>query len=84
MAHRDCAASHLVLAGKQYLTRAEEAAFVESATTPLSDDNRFLHCNIKRTDERIWFYMITKLGVVDWPRQMRMLREWSIPFAILN
>ena len=84
MAHRDCAASHLVLAGKQYLTQAEEAAFAESATAPLSGDSRFLHRNINRTDGRTRFYMITKLGVVDWPRQMRMLREWSIPFAILN
>ena len=78
------ASSHLVLAGKQYFTRAEEAAFAESATAPLSDDSRFLHRNINRTDGRTRFYMITKLGVVDWPRQMRMLREGSIPFAILN
>lgn len=28
--------------------------------------------------------MITKLSVVDWPRQMRMLRESTLPFAIMN
>ena len=28
--------------------------------------------------------MISRLGVTDWPRQMRMLREGTIPFAVLN
>jgi pimeloyl-ACP methyl ester carboxylesterase len=28
--------------------------------------------------------MISQVGVTDWPRQMRMLREGKIPFAILN
>ena len=28
--------------------------------------------------------MLGRLGVVDWPRQMRMLRDGQMPFAILN
>ena len=28
--------------------------------------------------------MITKLSVVEWPRQMRMLRDSEIPVAIMN
>lgn len=76
--------SHLVLAGKQYFTRAERRAFAGSATAPLSAESAFLHRNIGRTDGRTRFYMITKLGVVDWPRQMRMLRQGALPCAILN
>jgi ABC-type branched-subunit amino acid transport system permease subunit/pimeloyl-ACP methyl ester carboxylesterase len=78
------ASSHLVLAGRQYFTRAEERAYAGSATAPLTPDSAFLHANINRTDGRTRYYMITKLGVVDWPRQMRMLREGTLPFAILN
>nr|MCU0904334.1 hypothetical protein [Tabrizicola sp.] len=47
-------------------------------------DSAFLHANINRTDGRTRYYMITKLGVVDWPRQMRMIREGALPLAILN
>lgn len=78
------ASSHLVLAGKQYFTAAEERAYAGSATAPLTKDSAFMHANINRTDGRTRYYMITKLGVVDWPRQMRMLREGTLPLAILN
>lgn len=78
------ASSHLVLAGKQYFTRAEERDFAGSATAPLTPDSAFLHANINRTDGRTRYYMIAKLGVVDWPRQMRMIREGRLAMAILN
>lgn len=78
------ASSHLVLAGKQYFTRAEQRAYAGSATAPLSADSAFMHRNINRTDGRARAYAITRLGVVDWPRQMRMLREGTVPFAVLN
>ncbi len=78
------ASSHLVLAGKQYFTSAEQHAYASSATAPLAPDSAFMHRNINRTDGRTRYYMITRLGVVDWPRQMRMLREGSVPFAVLN
>ena len=78
------ASSHLVLAGKQYLTRAEEKDYAGSATAPLSPNSAFLHDNINRTDGRTRYYMIARLGVVDWPRQMRMIREGALPFAVLN
>ena len=78
------ASGHLILAGKQYFTRAEQLAYASSATAPYSAESAFMHRNINRTDGRTRYYMITKLGVVDWPRQMRMLREGSIPFAVMN
>jgi len=78
------ASSHLVLAGKQYFTRTEQRAYASSATAPLIRDSAFMHHNINRTDGRTRYYMITRLGVVDWPRQMRMLREGLVPLAILN
>ncbi|MEL6233005.1 MAG: alpha/beta fold hydrolase [Pseudomonadota bacterium] len=78
------ASSHVVLAGKQFFTPQEQRHFAGSATAPLSPDSAFLHANINRTDGRTRSYGITKLSVVDWPRQMRMLREGTIPFAVLN
>ncbi|MEM6464458.1 MAG: alpha/beta fold hydrolase [Pseudomonadota bacterium] len=76
--------SHLVLAGKQYFSREETRNYANSATAPISQDSAFLHSNLKRTDGRARLYMITKLNVIDWPRQMRMLSDGKIPFAILN
>lgn len=78
------AKSHLILAGKQYLTGAEADTFASHATVPHSDQSAFLHRNLRRTDGRARFYMITKLTIVDWPRQMRMLRDGLIPTAIMN
>lgn len=76
--------SHLVLTGKQYFTRSEARDYANHATAPLSPESAFLHHNLGRTDGRARFYMITKLSVVDWPRQMRMLREGLIPYASMN
>ena len=76
--------SHIVLAGKQYLTGAEAVTFASHATVPKSDKSAFLHDNLHRTDGRARYYMITKLTVVEWPRQMRMLSDGEIPVAIMN
>lgn len=76
--------SHLILAGKQYFTRREAADYAGSATAPLSVDSAFLHRNLGRTDGRARAYLMTKLGVLNWPRQMRTLREGQLPFAIIN
>ena len=76
--------SHLVLAGKQYFSRREARNFANSATAPISEESAFLHRNLWRTDGRARTYMFSKIGVINWPRQMRMLAEGRIPFAILN
>ncbi|SJZ34188.1 ABC-type branched-chain amino acid transport system, permease component [Enhydrobacter aerosaccus] len=78
------ASSHLILASKQYFTRAEAAAYAGSATAPKSAESAYLHRNLPRTDGRARVYMMTKLPVVNWPRQMRMLRDGKLPFAIIN
>ncbi|MEM6940660.1 MAG: alpha/beta fold hydrolase [Pseudomonadota bacterium] len=76
--------SHLVLASKQYFSRQEVVSYANSATAPISEDSAFLHRNLRRTDGRARFYMLGRLGTVDWPRQMRLLREGLVSFAILN
>lgn len=78
------AKSHIYLAGKQFLTHGEEVTFASHATVPKSDQSAFLHRNLRRTDGRARYYMITKLSVVDWPRQMRMLTQGEIPVAVMN
>lgn len=78
------AKSHLVLTGKQYFTRTETRDYATHATAPKSSDSLYMHQNLGRTDGRARFYMIAKLAIVDWPRQMAMLRNGSIPLAILN
>ncbi|MGB0901754.1 alpha/beta fold hydrolase [Halocynthiibacter sp.] len=75
---------HLVLASKQYFSRHEARDYADNATAPISEESAFLHRNLGRTDGRARVYALTKLGVVDWPRQMRMLAEGKFPFAIFN
>lgn len=78
------AKSHLVLTGKQYFTRREAQRYATHATAPKTPDSAFMHRNLSRTDGRARFYMIAKLSIVDWPRQMAMLRAGTLPLAILN
>ena len=78
------ATSHFILAGKQYLSPREMRNFATSTAGPKTRDSAYLHEAVSRTDGRARFYMITKLMVLNWPRQMRMLREGTVPFAILN
>lgn len=76
--------SHLVLTSKQYFSRSEAANYAGHATAPLSEESAFLHRNLGRTDGRARVYALSKLGVIDWPRQMRMLAQGDVPLAILN
>lgn len=78
------AKSHIILAGKQYLTNAESNTLASHATVPKSEKSGFLHRNLRRTDGRARYYMITKLTIVNWPSQMRMLSGGDIPVAIMN
>jgi pimeloyl-ACP methyl ester carboxylesterase/disulfide bond formation protein DsbB len=75
--------SHLVLAGKRYYSPQEARNFAGSATAPYSSDSAYMHKSFARTDGRARLFMMSRDGVTDWPRQMRMLREGKIPFAIL-
>ncbi len=78
------ASSHLILSGKQHFSRTERRNYANSANSPYSAKSAFLHKNIGRTDGRARAFLMTKLNVIDWPRQMRMLREGAIPFAMFN
>ena len=78
------ATSHFILAGKQYLSPMEMRNFATATAGAKTRDSAYLHEAVSRTDGRARFYMITKLMVLNWPRQMRMLREGTVPFAILN
>lgn len=76
--------SHLILAGKQYFSKTEARNYAGSATAPLSPESAFLHRNLARTDGRARLYMMSRIGITDWPRQMRTVQEGKLPFAILN
>jgi ABC-type branched-subunit amino acid transport system permease subunit/pimeloyl-ACP methyl ester carboxylesterase len=75
---------HMMLTGKQYLTAEERRDYAGSATSPNGPDSKFMHRNLPRTDGRARAYMVAKLPVVNWPRQMRFLWEGKTPFAIIN
>ncbi|MDK3019794.1 alpha/beta fold hydrolase [Pseudodonghicola flavimaris] len=76
--------AHMVLTAKQYFSREEARSYGQHATAPLSEESAFLHRAVRRTDGRARAYMMTKLSITDWPRQMRMLAEGRIPTAILD
>lgn len=76
--------SHLVLAGKQYFSRREATDYANSAIAPVSEESAHLHRTLCRTDGRARLYMIGKMGIIDWPRQMRLLSDGKLPFALLS
>lgn len=76
--------AHMVLTAKQYFSREEARSYGQHATAPLSEESAFLHRAVRRTDGRARLYMMTKLGVIDWPRQMRLLTDGRVPTAILD
>jgi ABC-type branched-subunit amino acid transport system permease subunit/pimeloyl-ACP methyl ester carboxylesterase len=78
------ATSHFVLASKIFLSPTEKRAFATSTTSPKGPDTIHLHRAVGRTDGRARAYTLGKLQIIDWPRQMRFLRQASVPFAILN
>jgi ABC-type branched-subunit amino acid transport system permease subunit/pimeloyl-ACP methyl ester carboxylesterase len=78
------ASPHMLLTGKQYLTVEERHDYANSATAPKNPESEFMHRNLPRTDGRARAYLVAKLPVVNWPRQMRLLWEGEIPFAIIN
>lgn len=75
---------HMMLTGKQYFTAEEQRSYANSATAPKSRESEFLHRNLPRTDGRARAYMVERLPLVNWPRQMKLLWEGKIPFAIIN
>jgi pimeloyl-ACP methyl ester carboxylesterase len=76
--------SHLVLSGRQYFTAEEQRNYAGSATAPRSAESAFMHENLPRTDGRARAYMMTKLQIVNWPRQMGRLWSNAFPFAIID
>lgn len=78
------ATSHFVLAGRMFLSPSEKRDFATSTTGPKRPDTIHFHRAVRRTDGRARAYTLGKLQIVDWPRQMRFLRQGSVPFAILN
>jgi ABC-type branched-subunit amino acid transport system permease subunit/pimeloyl-ACP methyl ester carboxylesterase len=78
------ATSHFVLASKTFLSPAEKRDFATSTTGPRAPDTIHLHRAVSRTDGRARAYTLGRLQIVDWPRQIRFLRQGSTPLAILN
>lgn len=78
------ATSHFVLASKRFLSPAEVRDFATSTTGPKGPATLPFHRAVARTDGRARAYTLGKLQIVDWPRQMRFLRQATVPFAILN
>lgn len=75
---------HTMLTGKQYFTSKERHDYASSATASKTTESEFMHRNLPRTDGRARAYMVATLPVVNWPRQMRLLWEGKVPFAIIN
>jgi ABC-type branched-subunit amino acid transport system permease subunit/pimeloyl-ACP methyl ester carboxylesterase len=78
------ATSHFILASKQYFSPLEQKHYAGATAGPRSRQTDFLHQAVRRTDGRARFYTLGRLSIVNWPRQMRVLADGTVPFAILN
>lgn len=70
------------MAGK--LLAQKQKLLTDNALGPKTEDSAYLHHNFSRTDGRARAFMMTKLGTINWPRQMKLLAAGEIPVAILN
>ena len=78
------ATSHFVLASKLLHAPIETRNFATSTAGPKTRESAHLHRAVWRTDGRARSYALGRLAIVDWPRQMALLREGKLPIAILN
>ncbi|MEX3010300.1 alpha/beta fold hydrolase [Hoeflea sp. TYP-13] len=75
---------HMELAGKRFHSPHEKRAYATHTIGENTPAEPLARRAVWRTDGLAREQVFAKLKTVDWPRQMRVLREGKIPFAMIN
>ena len=72
------------LAGRRFLSWYEKRVYA-TKTIPADDTQaRLVRQAVWRTDGRAREQVVARMKTVDWPRQIRLMKEGIVPFAMIN
>ena len=78
------ATPHMELAGKRFHSPHEKRAYALHTIGRNTPDEPLARQSVWRTDGMAREQVFAKLKTVDWPRQMRLMRNGTVPFAMIN
>ncbi|MDA4846386.1 alpha/beta fold hydrolase [Hoeflea poritis] len=78
------ASPHMELAGKRFFSWYEKRIYA-AKTVPAEDAQaQLVRHAVWRTDGRAREQVVARMKTVDWPRQIRLMKEGTVPFAMIN
>lgn len=78
------ATPHMELASKRFFTWREKRGYADSTVATRAPGSEFARQAVWRTDGRAREQFFAGMKTVDWQRQVALLREGRIPFAMIN
>ncbi|MBZ0164289.1 MAG: alpha/beta fold hydrolase [Notoacmeibacter sp.] len=78
------ASPHMELAGKRFHSWKEKRTYAAKTVPSGAPNAELVRQSVWRTDGRAREQTVAKMKTVDWPRQIRLLREGAVPFAMIN
>lgn len=78
------ASPHMELAGKRYLSPHESRVYGQKTVDFDGPEAGPVHRTVRRTDGRARQQVFSRLKTVNWPRQIAVLRNKALPFAMIN
>ena len=76
--------SHMDLAGKRFYSPQEKRDYAFHTVGPDKTIDQLVRDAVWRTDGLAREQSSSRLKTIDWPRQTRILRQGTVPFAMLN
>ena len=78
------ATPHMELAGKRFFSWHEKRGYAGKTVPTLAPGSEFARLAVWRTDGRAREQVFARMRSVDWQRQIAILRDGRIPFAMIN
>ncbi len=78
------ASPHMELAGKRFHSWKEKRNYAAKTVTEGAPNTELVRNSVWRTDGRAREQVVAGMKTVDWPRQIRLLKDGKIPFAMIN
>ncbi len=75
---------HMDLAGKRFHSPQEKRDYALHTVGPDTSIDQLVRDAVWRTDGLAREQFFSRLKTIDWPRQTRVLRQGTVPFAMLN
>ena len=84
MARGYIATPHMELAGKRFHSPHEKSQYATHTVGMKKGQEPLLWQAVWRTDGQAREQAFSKLKTINWPRQTRLMRDGTLPFAMIN